>query len=257
MNAKAAVVIPARYASTRLPGKPVLEVAREVTGRYIIQHVYERAQRAERADRVIVATDDRRILEAVREFGGEARMTAADHRSGTDRIAEVARDLKAEIIVNVQGDEPEIRPQQVDNVIRLLEHQGAVMGTLAHPIVTREEWMDPNVVKVVLDGEGAALYFSRSPIPNLRDYDGPLAEAPARPLQHLGIYSYRREFLLGYGDLPPSPLERAESLEQLRALHSGHRIRVGVTPWRSIGIDTPHDLERWLQKHREGEAGQD
>ena len=160
LSARAVVIIPARYASTRLPGKPVLEVAREVTGKYIIQHVYERAARAPSVERVIVATDDARIAAAVRGFGGEARMTSSEHRSGTDRIAEVAAGLDAPIIVNVQGDEPEIHPEQVEQVIQLLaEDAGAVMGTLAHPIESREEWHDPHVVKVVI-GAAPALIFS-------------------------------------------------------------------------------------------------
>lgn len=245
-------IIPARYASTRLPGKPVLEVARQVTGQYIIQHVYERVASAECVARVIVATDDRRIADAVVSFGGEARMTSPQHRSGTDRVAEVAAGLEADVVVNVQGDEPEIRPEQVDQVAALLdEDRRAVMGTLASPIENATQWNDPNAVKVVLDGSGAALYFSRCPIPYMRDYDGPPAEAPAPPLHHLGIYSYRRDFLLGYADLPSSPLEQAESLEQLRALSAGYRIKVGITPWRPVGIDTPQDLERWLAGFRQ------
>jgi 3-deoxy-manno-octulosonate cytidylyltransferase (CMP-KDO synthetase) len=251
VEARAVVIIPARYGSTRLPGKPVLEVARKVTGRYIIQHVYERAARAASVERVIVATDDRRILEAVQDFGGEARMTAPEHRSGTDRVAEVAAELDVPIIVNVQGDEPEVRSEQVEQVIQVLAgDEVAVMGTLAHPIESVEEWRDPHAVKVVLDGDGCALYFSRCPIPYARDYDGPPALAPAQPLCHLGIYSYRRDFLLRYVSLPRSPLEDAEKLEQLRALGAGYRIKVAITPHASIGIDTPADLEAWLDKHR-------
>jgi 3-deoxy-manno-octulosonate cytidylyltransferase (CMP-KDO synthetase) len=248
---KAAVVIPARYDSRRLPGKPILEEARRVTGKYIVQHVCDRAAEAPSADCVIVATDDRRIAEAVAGFGGEARMTDPAHRSGTDRVAEVAADLDHAIVVNVQGDEPEILPEQVEQVIGLLrDNEEAVVSTLACPIESEEEWRDPNVVKVVLDADGCALYFSRSPVPYLRDYSGPLGEAPARPLRHLGIYGYRREFLLGYAQLPPSPLEEAEKLEQLRALGAGYRIRVGITSHRGIGIDTEQDLEVWLDAYR-------
>ncbi len=251
MQAGAVVIIPARYGSIRLPGKPVLEVAREVTGKYIIQHVCERAARAPSVERVIVATDDARIADAVSEFGGEVCITSPEHRSGTDRVAEVAATLDVEIVVNVQGDEPEVRPEQIEQVIQVLaEDQGAVMGTLAHPIEREDEWRDPHAVKVVLDADNCALYFSRSPIPFLRDYAGPLAEAPARPLRHLGIYSYRRDFLLRYTALPHSPLEDAEKLEQLRALAAGYRIKVAVTPHASLGIDTPADLEAWLDKHR-------
>ncbi|MFO8006806.1 MAG: 3-deoxy-manno-octulosonate cytidylyltransferase [Candidatus Brocadiia bacterium] len=251
---RAAVIIPARYASTRLPGKPILEEALRVTGKYIIQHVYERAARAPSAGRVIVATDDRRIADAVEQFGGEARMTSPAHTCGTERIAEVAADLDHPVIVNVQGDEPEILPEQVEAVIELLaEHEDAAMGTLACPIETEAEWRDPNAVKVVLDADGRALYFSRSPIPHLRGYAGPPADAPARLLRHLGIYSYRRGFLLKYTDLPPSPLEQAEKLEQLRALAAGHTIRVALTEHRGVGIDTPQDLERWLDQYRHRE----
>jgi 3-deoxy-manno-octulosonate cytidylyltransferase (CMP-KDO synthetase) len=245
------VIIPARYASTRLPGKPILEAAREVTGKYLIQHVYERAAAAPSVTRVLVATDDERIARAVEGFGGEVRMTSADHQSGTDRIAEAAADVTAPVIVNVQGDEPEIRPEQVEQVVRLLEEDDeAVMGTLAHPIATEREWRDPNVVKVVTDSHGCALYFSRSPIPYARDAGGWAAQGPLNPLRHLGIYSYRREFLQRYAAMPPAPLELAERLEQLRALSGGYRIKVGLTPFFCIGIDTPEDLEAWLARYR-------
>ena len=250
---EAAVIIPARYGSTRLPGKPILEVAREVTGKYIIQHVYERAAQARGVSRVIVATDDQRICRTVRAFGGEAHMTAADHRSGTDRIAEVARSLDSPIIVNVQGDEPGIHPDQIAQVVGLLEDDaGAVMGTLAHEITSYQEWKDPNAVKVVTDRSGYALYFSRSPIPHVRGSANWVDDTPLPALKHLGIYSYRREFLLRYASLPPAPLEEAEKLEQLRALWHGYRIKVGITPHACIGIDTPEDLERWLASYRQG-----
>lgn len=244
---KAVVIIPARYASTRLPGKPILEAVRERTGKYLIQHVYERAAAAPSVEQVIVATDDERIAAAVRGFGGQCRMTRADHESGTDRIAEVAATLDAEVIVNVQGDEPEIRPDQVEQVIALVhEDPPAEMGTLAHPIECEAEWRDPSVVKVVLDGRGCALYFSRSPIPFVRDAGGWSRSGPVKALRHLGIYGCRRDFLLRYTQLPPAPLETAERLEQLRALSAGCRIRVGITPYRCTGIDTPADLEEWL-----------
>jgi 3-deoxy-manno-octulosonate cytidylyltransferase (CMP-KDO synthetase) len=247
----AAVIIPARYASSRLPGKPILERVREATGRYLVQHVYERAARARGVSRVIVATDDERIAEAVRGFGGEARMTSASHPSGTDRIAEVARDLEAPIVVNVQADEPEIEPEQVEQTVELLDDDpGAVMGTLAHPIESEETWRDPNAVKVVVDAHGCALYFSRSPIPFVRDSEDWLRDTPARPLRHIGIYAYRRPFLLRYATMPPAPLEQAEKLEQLRALSAGYRIKVGLTPRAPVGIDTPQDLDRWLARFR-------
>ena len=245
---KAAVIIPARYASTRLPGKPILERAREVTGKYIVQHVCERAARAPSVDTVIVATDDERIAEAVRAFGGEARMTDGGHASGTDRIAEVAAALDHPIIVNVQCDEPDILPEQIEQVVQLLAaDETAVMATLACPIRSEALWRDSNSVKVVLDSAGNALYFSRSPIPAVRDAGGLPDDPPCRPLLHLGIYGYRRNFLLRYADLPRSPLEESEKLEQLRALSAGFRIKVGITGHRSIGIDTPEDLERWLE----------
>jgi len=247
---KAIVIIPARYGSTRLPGKPILEVARRVTGKYLIQHVYENAVQAPSVGQVIVATDDERIAEVVRGFGGVARMTDPSHRSGTDRIAEVAAGLQAAIVVNVQADEPEVRPEQVEQVVRLLdEDEEAVMATLAHPIESEPEWRDPNVVKVVLDGQGRAMYFSRSPIPFPRASAGRLEGSAFRPLHHLGVYSYRREFLLRYAQLPRCELEEAEQLEQLRALSAGYRIRVGITPYSCVGIDTEQDLAEWLRKY--------
>jgi 3-deoxy-manno-octulosonate cytidylyltransferase (CMP-KDO synthetase) len=246
----AAVVIPARYASSRLPGKPILEQARRVTGKYIIQHVYEHAAEAEGVSRVVVATDDERIAAAVREFGGEARMTREDHTCGTDRIAEVAADLQEPLVVNVQGDEPEIRPEQVTQVVRMLrESDDAAMSTLAHPVDSEREWRDPNAVKVVVDKEGYALYFSRSPLPFVRDSEDWMDDTPLQPLRHLGIYGYRRDFLLRYSCMEACPLEEAEKLEQLRALWHGYRIRVGETSFRCTGIDTPADLERWLEKY--------
>ena len=244
---KAAVIIPARYASTRLPGKPVLERVREVTGKYLIQHVCERAAQAPSVDRVIVATDDERIAEAVRGFGGEVQMTSPDHRSGTDRIAAVAAGLDHTVIVNVQGDEPDMLPEQVEQVARLVgDDETAVMATLAAPLRDGAAWRDPNNVKVVLDGAGNALYFSRAPIPFVRDAEGLPDDPPCRPLHHLGIYGYRRAFLLGYARLPRSLPEESEKLEQLRALSAGFRIRVGITEHCPVGIDTQQDLDAWL-----------
>ena len=250
-KARAAVIIPARYASTRLPGKPILEEARRVTGKYIIQHVYENAARARGVDAVIVATDDARIYEAVRAFGGRAQMTSPEHRCGTERIAEAAAALDSPIVVNVQGDEPQVRPEQIEQVIGLLaDDAAAVMGTLAVPMESEEAWRNPNVVKVVVDDRGCALYFSRSAIPYVRDSSDWMRDTPAQPLHHVGIYSYRREFLLQYAAMAPAPLEEAEKLEQLRALSRGYRIKVGVTPHRCMSIDTPQDLERWLALYR-------
>ena len=248
---KAIVIIPARYESSRLPGKPILERVRKVTGRYLVEHCYDRAAEAASVSRVIVATDDERIVEAVRNFGGQARMTSPDHTCGTDRIAEVAAEVEADIVVNIQGDEPQIEPEQVEQTIKLLEHNpGADMGTLAHPLEDEKTWRDPNAVKVVRDESGAALYFSRSPIPYVRDSSDWMRDAPAAPLRHIGIYSYRRDFLLAYSAMPPSPLEESEKLEQLRALSSGHTIQVGITHTPVMGIDTPADLDRWLATYR-------
>mgnify|MGYP006281753321 FL=1 len=250
-NVKSIVVIPARYASTRLPGKPILPEVKSVTGKYLVEHCYDRAAAAPSVSRVIVATDDERIEQAVREFGGEAQMTSPDHTCGTDRVAEVAEQIAADIVVNIQGDEPEIEPEQVEQTIKLLEHHPeAEMGTLAHPLDSEKTWRDPNAVKVVLDQTGSALYFSRSPIPYVRDSSDWMADTPCRPLRHMGIYSYRRDFLLKYSEMPPSPLERAEKLEQLRALEAGHTIKVGVTHTPVAGIDTPDDLQEWLDSYR-------
>jgi len=245
----AVVIIPARYASTRLPGKAIREEAKTITGKYLIEHVYDRAKLATRISRVIVATDDERILNVVKGFGGEAVMTSPDHPSGTDRIAEVAAGLDTPIIVNVQGDEPEIHPDMIDSVVGMLEEdESAHMATLANEISTEEELNDPNCVKVIVDKRGYAIYFSRYPIPYLRDSGGVPRLGEFRYLRHIGLYGYRREFLLRYCELPPSSLELAERLEQLRAIENGYRIRVEVTPHRSMGVDTQKDFEQFLRK---------
>ncbi len=245
------VIIPARYQSSRLPGKPILEEVKSVTGKYLVEHCYDQAMKANNVARVIVATDDERIMETVNQFGGEACMTGSDHTCGTDRIAEVAQNIDADIVVNIQGDEPEIDPDQIEQTIGLLRnHPDAVMGTLAHPITDVETWQDPNAVKVVVDESGSALYFSRSPIPYVRDEDDWIQATPCEPLRHMGIYSFRRDFLLEYASMPPCPLEQAEKLEQLRALHAGHTIKVGITDTPAMGIDTPEDLENWLNSYR-------
>ncbi len=241
---KTAIVIPARYASSRLPAKPLL---RE-TGKYLIQHVYERACESS-ADTVIVATDDARIFNAVRSFRGNVVMTRGDHPSGTDRVAEVAAKLDADVIVNVQGDEPMIEPATLDLLARLLvDDADAQMATLASPIASVELWRDPNCVKVVCDEQGRALYFSRSPIPFVRDGEPDFASK--RFLQHLGLYAYRREFLLKLAALPPAPLEMMERLEQLRVLALGYRIQVGVIPHAHRGVDTPADYQRFVEMYR-------
>ncbi len=232
-------IIPARYASTRLPGKPLLDIA----GKPMVQHVYERAKTSGLVNRVIVATDDSKIFDAVKKFGGDAVMTSEAHKSGTDRLAEVAKGLKSDIIVNIQGDEPLIESGMIDEAIRPLMDDGSiVMGSLKAEIRDETELNNPNVVKVVVDRNDFALYFSRYPIPYIRD-DSPLSLLTGR-FKHIGLYVYRREFLLEYAGMPQTPLEEAEKLEQLRALENGYRIKVPTTRYQSIGVDTEEDLER-------------
>jgi 3-deoxy-manno-octulosonate cytidylyltransferase (CMP-KDO synthetase) len=243
---RTAIVIPARYASSRLPAKPLLCE----TGKYLVQHVYERACQSN-ATEVIVATDDVRIVEAVRRFGGRVALTRPDHVSGTDRVAEVAATLDADVIVNLQGDEPLIDPEMLDTLPSLLAQDAeADVATLAVPITSVEQWQDPNCVKVVCDTGRRALYFSRSPIPYVRD--GPPDFASGLFLQHLGLYAYRRSFLLALAQLPPEPLETCEKLEQLRVLALGRRIRVGIVAHAHRGVDTPADYERFVRLYRSG-----
>ena len=240
-------VIPARHASTRLPGKPLLSD----TGRPLIQHVVEAAARSKRLTRVIVATDDARIFDAVLAFGGEAVMTRPDHPSGTDRVAEVAAGLPdAGIIVNLQGDEPEVSGEALDLVATLLEDDpDAPMATLATPIRDPAVYLDPSCVKVVRSRAGRALYFSRAPIPHHRD-GPPDFRIEAGAYLHLGLYAYRRDFLLGLAALPPSPLETTEKLEQLRVLEAGFPIAVGLVDEPSVGVDTPEDYRRFVERWR-------
>ena len=206
----------------------------------MIEHVYRRAAEADLVDAVVVATDDRRIFEVVEAFGGIARMTAATHRTGTDRVAEVARELQSDIVVNVQGDEPLIDPAMISSVVTPLRDDAAVVMTTARRALTDpEDLLNPHVVKVVSDSRGDALYFSRSPIPN-----GTASLRAGAAFVHVGLYAFRRDFLLRFAALPQTPLELAESLEQLRALEHGYRIRTVVTEHHSIGVDTPDDLER-------------
>jgi len=207
----------------------------------MLQHVFERACQARYLTSVTIATDDERIADAARGFGAPVRMTRADHRSGTDRVAEVASADTAELIVNIQGDEPLIDPAAIDAAILPLLHDDDIeMGTLKKRIEDAREIGDPNVVKVVTDRAGNAIYFSRSTIP----YVGTGSSLPVAHYKHVGLYVYRRDFLLGYSDLPVGPLEQAERLEQLRALENGHSIRVVETEYESLGVDTPEDLER-------------
>jgi 3-deoxy-manno-octulosonate cytidylyltransferase (CMP-KDO synthetase) len=238
----AAIVIPARMGSTRFPGK----VLADLNGRPLIQHVYERASEATLASAVIIATDSPEVMAAAAAFGARAVMTRADHASGTDRIAEVARSLDCDIIVNVQGDEPLIRAEVIDLTVRLLaEDPRADMSTVAAPIGSDADAVDPNVVKVALGVGGYALYFSRSPIPYHRDqWASPALATASTLLRHVGIYGYRRAVLLKLAALAPTALEETEKLEQLRALEHGIRIKVGVAEYEPIGVDTPADLEK-------------
>jgi 3-deoxy-manno-octulosonate cytidylyltransferase (CMP-KDO synthetase) len=249
---KTVIVIPARYGSSRLPGKPLLRQ----TGKYLVQHVYERARQARRVDRVLVATDDSRIVAAVESFGGQVVLTRHDHPSGTDRVAEVASGLDADAIINLQGDEPLIEPDSLDLLAELLEcHPDADMATLSTPLQSLEQYQNPNCVKVVCDASGWALYFSRSPIPFVRDAQPDFAARPARFLQHLGIYAYRRDFLLSLASIPPAPVEQLEKLEQLRVLALGRRIRVGVIEHAGLGVDTYVEYERFVAAYRQNARG--
>jgi 3-deoxy-manno-octulosonate cytidylyltransferase (CMP-KDO synthetase) len=240
-NAAAIAIIPARFHSTRLPGKALASIA----GRPMVAHVAERTRRARGLARVLVATDDARIARAVEAIGIEAVLTRPDHPSGTDRLAEVARTLDADVVVNVQGDLPLLDPVMVEVLVaRLAADATLPMATLAAAIHDQAEWRSPHVVKVVAGRDGRALYFSRSPIPH--DRDG--RRAPGTPLgwRHIGMYGYRRDVLLRLAAMPPSPLEQSERLEQLRALE--HGIAIGVVEWTAaeplIEVDTPDDLER-------------
>lgn len=281
---RTAAVIPARYASTRLPAKPLADIG----GRTLVEHVYRHAADARSVDLVLVATDDERIARAVAAFGGQVRMTRPDHATGTDRLAEVAETLDCDLVVNVQGDEPLIRPQTIDAAVAAAADPEAAMSTLRCPLRDAAAWRDPDVVKVAVDRRGYALFFSRAPIgldrdapaeARIADPDAP-AEAriavdrhiparsasPPRPAppsteariadpdtpaearisvdRHIGLYVYRRPFLLTLSRLEPTPLERAERLEQLRALEHGYRIMTTRIDDDPIGVDTPADLER-------------
>jgi len=241
MSPSTVAIIPARYGSTRLPGKALVDIA----GRPMVWHVAERARRARGIARVIVATDDVRIRDAVADAGVEVALTSADHPSGTDRLAEVARGLDAGVLINVQGDLPLLDPLMIEALAaRMADDPALPMATLAVPVHDDGEWRSPQVVKVVASADHRALYFSRSPVPF--DRDG--MRAPGEPLgwRHVGMYAYRRDVLLRLAELPPSPLERRERLEQLRALE--HGIAIGVVAWHADGplieVDTPADLER-------------
>src|SRR6266511_974201 len=245
-------IIPARYASSRFPGKPLVDLA----GKPMIQWVYERTCQAAGVGRVLVATDDERISSAVQGFGGDAVMTSPTHPTGTDRLAEVAASLDAELIVNVQGDEPLIEPAAIDAALKpFAEEPTLVMGTLRCPIPTLDELFDISITKVVTDADDFALYFSKAPIPYHRDAWGPITNmvprlrlaggtTPVVGWRHIGLYVYRRTFLLAFARLPQTPLERLEQLEQLRALEHGYRIKVVPTQYVSVGVDTPDDVAK-------------
>jgi len=242
-------MIPARYAATRLDGKVLLDIA----GKPMVQHVYEQASKAELLDEVLVATDDERVRNVVQGFGGRVEMTSPKHPSGADRLAEVARRYECDLIVNIQGDEPMIDPAAIDAAVQpFLDDPELRICTIATPITTIEEHNDPAAVKVVIDRDGWALYFSRAPIPYFRlDPGAQQPDEPRQhpksgltPLKHIGLYVYRREALLWFAGLEPTPLEQTEGLEQLRARENGCPIRVVKVDYSPIGVDTPEDLAK-------------
>jgi 3-deoxy-manno-octulosonate cytidylyltransferase (CMP-KDO synthetase) len=242
---KVLAVIPARYASTRLPGKVIEPVA----GRPMVWHVWDRARRATLVDGVLVATDDLRVVEALAPHDVPVMMTQRNHACGTDRLAEVATRVEADVLVNVQGDEPLIDPRTIDAIIGpLRDDPTLLMSTARHRITDPERIADPSVVKVVCDRHGRALYFSRSPIPAVRDMDAASHPGEQKPTslfwQHVGLYAYRRQAVLQFAAMEPTPLERSEKLEQLRALENGWSIAVVETEHKSVGVDTPDDLAR-------------
>lgn len=250
---KTYIVIPARLASTRLPKKLLLNA----TGKPLIQYPYETAQKSRMAANVFVACDDQSIFDVVESFGGTAILTDPNAKSGTDRVAEVAAQLTdAEIIVNLQGDEPDLSSESIDQLIQILvEHPNAEMATLATPIYQKELLDDPACVKVVFDKRGKALYFSRSMIPYPRNWSDELLQSnPPLFYQHLGVYAYRRNFLLSLKTFPQSELEKTESLEQLRVLNEGYSIMVGVVKESSFGIDTQEDYQRFVERRKQTET---
>jgi 3-deoxy-manno-octulosonate cytidylyltransferase (CMP-KDO synthetase) len=243
-------VIPARYGSTRFEGKPLADIL----GKPMIQHVYEGVCQSKLISQVIVATDDQRILEVVRSFGGRGVMTSPDHFTGTDRVAELARKLRSEIIVNVQGDEPLIKGPIIDKAISpLFKDNDLPMATLMTKIEEVKDWLNPHIVKVVVNQQGFALYFSRSPIPFPRDLQidrlgshpfGTKRPLPNRIFKHIGVYVYRRKFLLKFSKMKPTPLEKLEKLEQLRALENGYQVKVTPVNYEPLCVDTPEDLQK-------------
>jgi len=249
---KITAIIPARYASTRFPGKALADIG----GKPMIQHVYEQTCKASLVSRVIVATDDTRIADAISLIGGEAVMTSTSHETGTDRLAEVAGRLDTDIVVNVQGDEPLISPEMIDQAIEpFLSDPTLKMGTLKTRIKSLHDFLSQNVVKVVTGADGCALYFSRSPLPFFRDKwldlkDESFINGKLLCYKHVGLYVFRRDFLLQYAAMPQTFLEISEKLEQLRAMENGTRIRVVETEFESIGVDTPDDLAKAQERYR-------
>lgn len=243
---KAAAIIPARYQSTRLPGKPLAAIA----GEPMIRWVYERARNARLVDEVWVATDDERIHKTVERFGGNSRMTSAKHQSGTDRVAELAKTMNWDLVVNVQGDEPLLDATMIDALVDCMRKNSAVrMATLRQEITSRDDLLNPDIVKVVCDKDGCALYFSRAPLPYWREawqrIDGIRDISLSSGIfKHVGLYAYTREFLLLFSELEQTPLEKIEQLEQLRALENGFKIKVIPCTSDSIGVDSPQDLEK-------------
>jgi 3-deoxy-manno-octulosonate cytidylyltransferase (CMP-KDO synthetase) len=242
-------VIPARYGATRFPGKPLADIC----GKPMVLHVYDRAKQAKSLTDLYVATEDERIMKVVEQAGGKAIMTSASHQSGSDRLGEVASKIEADIIVNIQGDEPLLEPKMIDEMVQpLIDDKTILMGTLKKRIVNPEDLQNPNIVKVVCDKQGFALFFSRSliPYPKTGWKDASIQGLAGSELafyKHLGLYAYQKEFLLQFTKLPVSPIEKIEGLEQLRVLDNGYRIKVVETQFDTIAVDTPEDLERVKQ----------
>ena len=238
---KAIVVIPARYGSTRLPGKALADIE----GKALVLHAYDRARLSKLASQCLVATDDERIMHACEKHGANVMMTSIEHQSGTDRMAEVAAKTDAEIYINVQGDEPLVDPEAVDLLIEMMRSDPSIrMGTLKRPYESYDDFISPNLARVVCDADDFALYFSRAAIPHMSREEFETTDKRRLAFKHIGIYSFRREFLIEFSKMPPSSLEKAERLEQLRALEAGVRIKALTTSYESISVETPADLER-------------
>ncbi len=234
-------IIPARYGSTRFEGK----ILADLCGKPVVQHTWERAKKSRLLDELIIATDDKRIYDVARGFGAKAVLTSLAHKTGTDRLKEVVQSIEVDIIVNIQGDEPLISPLMIDDVVfPLLRDKTIVMATLCNRIKDLEDLNDPNVVKVVFDKNGFALYFSRSPIPYCKNLVSSELEARSQFYKHIGIYAYTKDFLFTITSLPQSKFEKLERLEQLRPIENGYKIKVIETKFDTIGIDTPEDLEK-------------